>query len=171
LHAQGVAPDDWIASFLSRAAMIPGIRDVDASHLISATEAEFQRLEGVVDSTVLTFPVGSADLVPDQAASLKALAPEIAAFLQKAQMLHKSVVLEVVGHSDSTGPESTNQLLSKERADNVAWQLEREGAARSALQPTGVAASKPLRPETDEQARQYNRSVTFGVSAAESPKP
>jgi len=171
LHARGVAPDDWYASFSSRAAMIPGIRDVDAPRLISATESEFDRLESVIHSTVLTFPVGSADLVPDQAASLKLLAPEITALLQKAQLLHKSVVLDVVGHSDSTGPESTNQLLSRDRAENVTRLLARAGAARGLLHPTGVAASEPLRPETDEQARQYNRSVTFSVSPAEPSKP
>jgi outer membrane protein OmpA-like peptidoglycan-associated protein len=171
LRAQGVAPDDWLASFPSRAAIIPGIRDVEASGLISATEAEFRRLGAVIHSTVLTFPVGSADLVPGQSASVHLLAPEITAFLQRAQVLHKSVLLEVVGHSDSTGPESTNQPLSKDRADNVTRQLAREGAARSSLRPMGVASTEPLRPETDEEARQYNRSVTFSVSATGSPKP
>lgn len=171
LRAQGIAPDDWFASFPSRAAMIPGIRDVDASHLVSTTEAEFERLGSIIYSAVLTFPVGSADLVPDQAASLKLLAPQIAALLQKAQALHKGIVLEIVGHSDSTGPESTNQLLSRDRAENVMQQLVREGAARSSLRSAGVAASQPLRPETDEEARQYNRSVTFNVSSTESPKP
>jgi len=171
LHAHGVAPDDWFASFASRAAIIPGIRDVDALGLTSATEAEFWRLSAAIHSTVLMFPVGSADIVPDQAATLKLLAPEITALLQKAQRLHRNVSLDVVGHSDSTGPESTNQLLSKDRAENVTRQLEREGAARSTLRPMGVAASEPLRPETDEQARQYNRSVTFSIAAAEPSKP
>jgi outer membrane protein OmpA-like peptidoglycan-associated protein len=171
LHARGVAPDDWFASFSSRAAMIPGIRDLDAPHLIGATEAEFDRLESVIHSTVLTFPVGSADIVADQAASLKQLAPQVTGLLAKADALHKSVVIEIVGHSDSTGPESTNQLLSRDRAENVMWQLVREGIARHSMRPAGVAASEPLRPETDEEARRYNRSVTFSVSAAASPKP
>ena len=124
---------------------------------------------------MLRFPVGSAELAPDQIASLKALAPEIAALLQKAETLHKSVAIEVVGHSDSTGPESTNQLLSKDRAENVMWQLVREGAPRNSLRPMGVASAEPLRPETNEEARQYNRSVTFTVAttiaAAGTPKP
>jgi outer membrane protein OmpA-like peptidoglycan-associated protein len=171
LRAQGVAPDDWLASFASRAAMIPGIRQIEAPHLISATEAEFQRLKGVIQSAVITFPVGSADLVPGQLASLQLLAPEIATFLQKAQALHQSVVLEVVGHSDSTGLESTNEPLSKNRADTVAWQLTRLGVARNSLRPLGVASAQPLKPETDEEARQYNRSVTFRVAATASPKP
>jgi outer membrane protein OmpA-like peptidoglycan-associated protein len=170
LYAQGVAPDDWMASFPSRAAMIPGIRDVDASHLISATEVEFRRLEGLIHSTVLTFPVGSAELAPAQSASLKLLGPEITAFLQKAEILHKSVVLEVIGHSDSTGPESTNQPLSTNRADAVTWRLTDQGVPRNSLRPVGVASTQPLRPEIDEEARQYNRSVTFRISAAEPPK-
>ena len=171
LSAQGVAPDDWFAAFPSRAAMVPGIRGVDAPHLVSATEAEFERLDGVIQSTVLTFPVGSADLLPDQAASLKALAPQISQLLQKAEALHKSVVLQIVGHSDSTGPESTNEPLSTDRAESVIRQLVGEGAARGSLRPVGVAASEPLRPETDEEARRYNRSVTFHLSTADTPKP
>jgi len=170
LHAQGIASDDWLATFPARAAMIPGIRDVEASHLIGATEAEFQRLAGVIQSTVLTFPVGSAEISPIQSASLKLMAPEITALIQKAQGLHRSVILEVIGHSDSTGAESTNQLLSKNRADAVAWQLMRDGSPRNSLRPAGVASARPLRPETDEEARRYNRSVTFSVSTTPSPK-
>jgi outer membrane protein OmpA-like peptidoglycan-associated protein len=174
LQAQGVAADEWFANFESRAAMIPGVRDVDASHLISATESEFRRLSGVIHSTVITFPVGSADLVPAQSDSVKLLAADIAALLQKAQVLRQSISIDVIGHSDSTGPESTNELLSNDRAHAVTRQLAREGAPRASLRPTGVASAQPLRPETDEQGRQYNRSVTFSVSgipSAEPPKP
>lgn len=171
LRAHGIAPDDWYAAFASRAALIPGIRSVDATGLISANDAEFQRLGAAIQSTVLTFPVGSAEIPPDQANSLKLLAPQIAALLQKAQALHKNVVLGVIGHSDSTGAESTNQLLSKNRADSIAWQLERQGTPRVSLHPNGVAASEPLRPETSDEARQYNRSVTFSISAAAPAKP
>jgi OOP family OmpA-OmpF porin len=171
LHAQGVAPDEWMVTFASRAAMIPGIRNLDAPRLIGATEAEFERLNAAIHSTVLRFPVGSADITPDQSASLQALAPAIAALLQNADVLHKNVALEIIGHSDSTGPESTNQLLSRDRAENVMRQLVREGLARASLRPLGVASAEPLRPETDEQARQYNRSVTFTLAVAEPPKP
>lgn len=171
LRAQGIAPDAWFANFQSRAATIPGVRDVDSSRLISATEAEFQRLKLVISSTVITFPIGSADLVPAQFDSVSRLTPEIAALLQKAQALRKPVAVDVVGHSDSTGPESTNELLSSDRAGAVTRQLTREGAPRTSLRPTGVASTQPLRPETDEQNRQYNRSVTFSVSTIPAAAP
>jgi len=171
LHVQGVAPDDWLASFPARAAMIPGIRDVEMSRLAGASEAEFQRLQGVIRAAVVTFPIGSAEIIPSQSASLKVLLPEITALLQEAESLHESVVINVVGHSDSTGEESTNQLLSKNRADTVTWALVHDGSPRSSLRPRGVASAQPLRPETDEEARQYNRSVTFSIGTTVAPNP
>jgi OOP family OmpA-OmpF porin len=170
LSAQGVAPDDWFTTFSARASTIPGIRGVDVSLLIGASEAEFRRLKTLIQSTVLTFPVGSAELSPAQSDSLKLLSPEISALLLKAQVLHKNANIEIVGHSDSTGAEATNQLLSQERADSVARQLAREGLPRGSARPVGVASAQPLRPETDEEARQSNRSVTFSVSATAPPK-
>lgn len=170
LFAQGNSPDAWFASLPAKASMIPGVREVNTAGLISASESEFQRLAGVIQSTVLTFPVGSAALAPAQSAPLKNLAPEIVTLFQKAQNLHKDVAVEVIGHSDSTGLESANEPLSKNRADAVARQLEREGSPGSFLRPVGVASARPLRPETDEEARQSNRSVTFTVSANAAPK-
>jgi outer membrane protein OmpA-like peptidoglycan-associated protein len=170
LRAQGVAPDDWVASFGVRSANMPGVRDVDTSQLIGANEAEFRRLTNLIRATLITFPVGNADLSPAQEASLKLLAPQIAALLQKAALLHKSVAIEVIGHSDSTGLESTNEPLSRNRAEGVGRELFRDGAPRGSLRPQGVAAAQPLRPETNEEARQDNRSVTFRVSQAAQPK-
>ena len=171
LRAQGAASDDWFANFPSRASAIPGIRGTDASQLVGASEAEFQRLAGVIQSTVLKFPGGQRG--PSSRAirfSESFWLLKSTRFLQKAQALHKSIAVEVIGHSDSTGPESTNQLLSRNRADTVASQLARDGAPRNSLRPTGVASAQPLRPETDEQARQSNRSVTLRISATASPK-
>lgn len=171
LRAWGIAPDDWVASLPARAEAVPGIRNVDALHLMSATKAEFQRLESTIRSTAITFPLSSSELIPAQAASARLLAPQITSFLQKARALHKSAIVEIVGHTDSTGPESTNDPLSKNRADNVMRQLVRSGVSRDSLQPVGVGSTQPLKPETDEEARQYNRSVTFRVSPADSSRP
>ncbi|HTZ99516.1 MAG TPA: OmpA family protein [Candidatus Aquilonibacter sp.] len=171
LHAQGVGSDDWVASFPSRAVMVPGIREVDASGLIGATEADFRRVQSAIQSAVLMFPVGSAEPAPAEADSLKLLAPEITSFLRDAQVLHHAVSIDVVGHSDSTGAESTNEPLSRNRAQIAARQLERLGVPRASLEPVGVASSEPLRPETDEGNRQYNRSVTFRISTPAPSNP
>jgi hypothetical protein len=49
----------------------------------------------------------------------------------------------------------------------VVAQLLRDDVVKSELQSHGVAASEPLRKEENEEARQYNRSVTFRVRVAQ----
>jgi outer membrane protein OmpA-like peptidoglycan-associated protein len=44
------------------------------------------------------------------------------------------------------------------------------GVPAKSLRADGVGVTAPLRPETDEQNRQYNRSVTFRVVGLESPQ-
>ena len=69
----------------------------------------------------------------------------------------------MVGHSDSSGVESTNIPLSQSRADRVVYELVRDGVSRGVLRSRGVASLEPLRKEESEESRQYNRSVTFRV--------
>jgi OOP family OmpA-OmpF porin len=75
-----------------------------------------------------------------------------------------------VGHADSTGLEDSNVLLSQDRANNAMRALVQLGVPAKSLRADGVGVTAPLRPETDEQNRQYNRSVTFRVLGLESPQ-
>ena len=115
---------------------------------------------------VILFDVARAEINPRQGDNIAAIAQEIQRRLQAAP---SGVPIELVGHADSTGAEATNELLSQQRADNVMHALVRLGIPAGALRATGVGLSAPLRPETDEQNRQYNRSVTIRVSDAASP--
>jgi outer membrane protein OmpA-like peptidoglycan-associated protein len=166
LRAEGQSPASWASSLRSRALLLPGIRDVDISQLTDTDQAEFERLQRVVQSAIVRFPLSSSGLTPQEAESLHQLAPALRSLLEKTQLLHKSVVVDIVGHSDSTGAEATNQPLSQSRAERVVSQLARDGVPKAALRSRGVAASEPLRKEENEEARQYNRSVTFRVNNA-----
>jgi OOP family OmpA-OmpF porin len=170
LRPEGESPANWAAALRNRALLLPGIREVDLSQLTDTDQAEFARLLRAVQSATLRFPLSSSGLTPPEAESLQQLAPAVRSLLEKSYLLHKPVTVDIVGHSDSTGAEATNQPLSLSRADRVLAQLTREGIPKGALHSRGVAASEPLRKEENEEARQYNRSVTFRViSAAEPP--
>jgi OOP family OmpA-OmpF porin len=164
LRPEGQAPTTWAAALRTRALLLPGIHAVDLSQLTDTDQAEFDRLQRVVQSAIIRFPLSSSGLTPAEAESLQRLVPALRSLLEKAQLLHRDVSVEIVGHSDSTGAEATNQPLSQSRAERVAAQLARDGLPKSALRTRGVASNEPLRKEENEQARQYNRSVTFRLA-------
>jgi outer membrane protein OmpA-like peptidoglycan-associated protein len=164
LRAEGPSPALWAAKTRERALLVPGIRGVDFSQLTETELAEFDRLQRAVQAAVIWFPLSSAMPTPEDFETLRQLAPQIRSLFAKAQLLRKNVILDIVGHSDSSGEESTNIPLSQSRAERVLAQLMREGIARGELRTRGVASAEPLRKEENEEARRYNRSVTFRVT-------
>jgi OOP family OmpA-OmpF porin len=154
LHVAGDCTLAWARMLHERAPLIAGITAVDDAQLNS------------LGSTIILFDVARAEIGPRQQDNLAAAAQEIPRLLQGAPA---SGPIELVGHADSTGAESTNELLSQERADNVMRALVRLGVPAGALRAKGVGFTSPLRPETDEANRQFNRSVTFQVAGVRAP--
>jgi outer membrane protein OmpA-like peptidoglycan-associated protein len=156
LQAMGSASAGWIAHFEERAAWVPGVTSVDSSQL---RDADVLALESVV----LTFPVGSAELEPGQENTLAQAESKMHLILSQAATGGKAPSIEIVGHTDTTGVEGTNVPLSNQRADRVRGILLRTGLQPANLRPRGVGTSMPLRSEATEADRHFNRSVTFKV--------
>ena len=78
--------------------------------------------------------------------------------------MHEAVSIEVIGHTDTTGIEGTNLLLSQERADAIRGMLLRSGIKPVNLRAEGVGISQPVRSEATDEDRHFNRSVTFKLS-------
>ena len=72
--------------------------------------------------------------------------------------------MQVIGHTDSTGAETSNLNLSQRRADRVAGALAQDGVSEKLLHARGVGITEPLRQENSEDNREFNRSTTFRVS-------
>jgi outer membrane protein OmpA-like peptidoglycan-associated protein len=156
LHASGSAPLKWIAHFEDRALWVPGVAAIDTSKLQDADTS-------ALESMVLTFPVGSAEIEPGQESSLFQAASKIRLILSQASNGNEIPGIEIVGHTDTTGAEGTNLLLSDQRADHVRGILLRAGIQPANLRPRGVGTSMPLRSEATDADRHLNRSVTFKV--------
>jgi outer membrane protein OmpA-like peptidoglycan-associated protein len=169
LRAEGEARGAWIASLREQGSRIPGVLAVDTSNLKDADEIDFRRLKGTIEATVLRFGVGSAEISPPSFAQLADLKAKIDALRQSAANLHREVSLSIIGHSDNTGLEATNRPLSQSRADRVAALLKNQGVTAARVTTKGVASTEPLRTEDNEEARQYNRSVTFRISTPSVP--
>jgi outer membrane protein OmpA-like peptidoglycan-associated protein len=131
----------------------------------------FEQTKSEVQSVIVKFPLGTAALSSDERASLRSLVPELTTLQNSSAALHQNLLLEVVGHSDATGAEGSNQSLSQRRADRVAWELIQLGIPDDVLHARGVASAEPVRTEDTEENRQFNRSVTFVVDVSASPSP
>lgn len=156
LEASGTASSFWMAKFLARAPLIPGISSTDTSHLRNEDAV-------VLESTVLTFPLGQAVPDPGQDSAIAKALEKIHVLQHFAEGTDQNLSISLVGHTDSTGIEGNNIILSRQRADRVASMLFPSGAPAGIFDLRGVGPSQPLRPEDTEEGRHLNRSVTFLV--------
>jgi len=85
------------------------------------------------------------------------LLDEVAAVLKRSPQL----ILEVQGHTDSSGSEAFNRQLSEQRANEVAKYLRGKGIASARLLPKGYGASRPKASNETEAGKAQNRRIEF----------
>lgn len=169
LSAAGIASPKWIAQFEERAPWIAGVNAIDGSRLQNTEQIEFNRTKSELESAVLVFPLGRAELQSGQEAALAQAVKDAQGLLLRANVLGGTVSIEVNGHTDTTGIEAANGPLSRQRADQIIGMFRRAGVKPASLRPRGVATSEPVRNEDTEEGRRYNRSVTFKVAFSPAP--
>jgi outer membrane protein OmpA-like peptidoglycan-associated protein len=72
---------------------------------------------------------------------------------------YKSTMIEVAGHTDSTGSDSYNQMLSQQRAQAVSNILMQNGVQAVRIDTVGYGESRPIASNSTPQGRQQNRRV------------
>ena len=72
---------------------------------------------------------------------------------------YEQTVVEVAGHTDSTGSDAYNQGLSERRATSVANYLAGQGVIRERLITLGMGESRPVADNGSSAGRQANRRV------------
>ncbi|HSG63628.1 MAG TPA: OmpA family protein [Gammaproteobacteria bacterium] len=99
----------------------------------------------------ITFATGSADLNASFFAVLDSVALVVNEFNQ--------TVIEVAGHTDSTGSDSFNQQLSERRAASVAAYLSSRQVRTDRMIQIGMGESRPIADNATDSGRQMNRRV------------
>lgn len=161
LRLEGAAPLLWIKDLRQRALLVPGIRSVDLSGPNSPEQIALNLAKNEIQSTIIKFPIASATLSSTEREVLRAMVSKLKDVLATNSGFQSVLVINVIGHSDSTGAEATNQTLSQRRADRVTTEMLQLGIANKNMKAIGVATAEPLRNEDTEENRQYNRCVTF----------
>jgi outer membrane protein OmpA-like peptidoglycan-associated protein len=73
-------------------------------------------------------------------------------------------LVEVSGHTDSSGSDALNRELSQRRAESVAEYLASQDIARERLVPEGYGEQYPIADNGTESGRAQNRRVELRLS-------
>jgi outer membrane protein OmpA-like peptidoglycan-associated protein len=104
----------------------------------------------------ITFKSDSAELDP----SFYKVLNSVNLVLKK----YNKTVVEVAGHTDSTGAPEYNQKLSERRANSVAQYLETQGLASNRVVTVGAGETRPVADNSTPQGRQANRRVELTLT-------
>ncbi|MGD1983415.1 MAG: OmpA family protein [Chromatiaceae bacterium] len=111
----------------------------------------------IIDSVVINvtadhFAFDSAELKPK-------MKDELDTVVARIQGSRGNEMLQVVGHTDSTGPEAYNQGLSERRAQAAADYLASQGIDASMMTVKGMGESVPVADNASREGRAMNRRV------------
>ena len=99
----------------------------------------------------VTFATNSADLSPAFF--------DVLTSVSKVLSKYDQTVVEVAGHTDSTGSDAYNQALSERRSSSVAQYLQTQEVDPSRMITVGMGESMPVADNSTSSGRQLNRRV------------
>jgi outer membrane protein OmpA-like peptidoglycan-associated protein len=103
----------------------------------------------------ITFQTDSADLRPDFFEVLNSVSLVLKEY--------DKTLVEVAGHTDSTGSDQHNQGLSERRAGTVAQYLSSRGINQQRILTVGAGESHPIASNDTAEGRQQNRRVELSL--------
>jgi OOP family OmpA-OmpF porin len=133
----------------------------DATSAALETQSDFSveackgRFEILSRTDNIYFALGSARLDPKS----RLILDSIVDIIRRCPGL----VIEVSGHTDSDGSESTNQVLSEKRAASVKSYLTSSGIETNRIVTVGYGESKPVVPNDTVENKLRNRRIEFAI--------
>ena len=103
----------------------------------------------------VTFDVGSATLNPGFRSTLDGVAENL--------VQYPNSLIDVYGHTDSTGSDAFNQTLSERRAQTVANHLQSRGVSQARIRWQGFGETLPVASNDTAEGRARNRRVEIKI--------
>ncbi len=104
----------------------------------------------------VTFAVDSTNISPSFQSSLDAVS--------QSMIRYPNSLVDVMGHTDSTGSESYNLDLSRRRAEAVSNYLVSRGVSRARIESIGYGEQYPRADNTTAEGRAQNRRVEIRIT-------
>lgn len=134
---------------------IKELKEATAGSGVDVTETDNGQAIMVNLPDGVTFDVGSYTLKPEFRATLD----DVAASMVK----YPNSLIDVYGHTDSTGSDAFNQTLSENRARTVAGYLSSRGVAAARIRSQGYGETMPVADNTTDEGRRKNRRVEIKI--------
>lgn len=104
----------------------------------------------------ITFDVDRADIKPEFRESLSKVASTL--------VQYESSIVDVIGHTDSTGSDAYNEALSERRAGSVAGFLTTRGVIEERVIAFGEGETQPVASNDTADGRAQNRRVELRIT-------
>jgi OOP family OmpA-OmpF porin len=166
LRLRGSAPLGWLAATSRLPVLPPGIAALDLGGVEPQVPAQLAGLVREIEGLRVLFDVGSAGLGREARETVARVAESFTRLEAGALDIGVGPVLELVGRTDATGSDSTNQALSRNRAEAVLAALAERGLRAEAARVSAAGTSRPLPAADPAERARLNRSVSFVVSLA-----
>ncbi len=163
LSATGNAPRQWILEARKSWRLIPGITKYIDNNLLELELQELQLYKQQIEQYQLLFIEGTTEFLPGESNKLPNIVLAIQKLSSLAKSLGKDVHFEITGHTNITGTEQRNMILSQARASKIITYLNSQGINTSNFTSMGIGSSQPLNTGLIEQNQQVNRRVSFKV--------
>ena len=163
LRLRGSAPFQWMAA-ATRAGLPPGVAALDLSGVEPEVPPALAAQVSDIQGQRVLFGVGSARLDRAARRTTDQVAGAFGRLSSEAGEIGARASLELVGRTDPTGSDSTNRMLSRDRAEVVRALVVQGGVSARAIRVSGAGTVRPLEAADSAERARINRSVSFVVS-------
>lgn len=161
LQVTGFAPRRWILEARKLWHFIPGIIQFKEQNFVEIELKQLELYKKQIEQEKLFFFEGSTELIPSEADKLNNLVLVLQKLLNIVNYLGKDVDIQIIGHTNTTGTEQKNMLLSQSRANKILSYLNSQRINTSKFRAIGVSSSLSL--SLTAEAQKVDRRVSFQV--------
>ncbi len=162
LTASGPASEEWLVDSERLAPAIGGVRQF----AYDGPPREV-RLKNALEQISVLFPKGQARISPGQERTIQRISDVLLALNDVVRRRGERAQIEIVGHTDSDGPDRLNRSLSQARADMMLSMVGTDLFDALDFATLGAARSLPTAPGQTEPEKERNRRISFRVRLAD----
>ena len=157
LTATGTAPQRWIDEAERLAPAVAGIRAFRFDG-----ESVEQRLATQIEGATIHFAKGLSSIQPAAESAIASLIAQLRELDAALASANRRASIDILGYTDSDGPDALNAHLSQARADRVRGVLERVAFQRLEFSARGLGRASPM-PSASESEAERNRRISLRV--------